>query len=68
MLLLPHPDLLLKLNSAPRHPGLRRNGGEIKPFTRVDDKKAIKANTWYTDKTGSILCFDLEKGSSELVL
>ncbi len=58
----------LKVNSTLRHPGLRRNGGEIKPFVRVNDKRAIKANTWYADKTGSILCFDLEKGPGELVL
>ncbi len=62
------PGFTLKINSITRHPGLRRSGVEIKPFSKIADKKAIKANTWYSDKTGSILCFDLEKGSSELVL
>lgn len=62
------PGFTLKLNFNPRHPGLRIRGEEIKPFAKVNDKRAIKDHTWYSDKAGSILCFNLEKGSNELVL
>ena len=62
------PGFTLKLKSAGRHPGLRRNGGEIRRFERTDDLKSLKNNTWYSDKSGSFLCFDLEKGSSEVIL
>jgi len=37
-------------------------------FVRVNDLKALRSDTWYYDKTGSVLCFNLEKGLSELVL
>ena len=62
------PGFTLRMKSAGRRPGLRRNGGEIRSFEKVNDIRALKANTWFTDKTGSFLCFDLEKGSTELVL
>jgi hypothetical protein len=62
------PGFTLKLNSSSRNPKIKIGGDELKPMVRVKDKKEIKSNTWYPDKTGSILCFDLEKGVSELVL
>ncbi len=62
------PGFTLKLNSPVRNPGIRFSGEEIKPIIRVKDTKALKSDTWYSDKTGSVLCFNLEKGLSELVL
>jgi hypothetical protein len=61
------PGFTLKLNSSLRNPGLKIKNEEMRPLTRVRDKKDLKAFTWYYDKTGSILCIDLEKGLSELV-
>ena len=58
----------MKLNTQLRKPGLKTGGDQISPFTRVNAVNEIKSNTWYSDKTGSILCFDLEKGSSDLIL
>ena len=57
----------LKLNSRVRNPQLRINGKEPKILTRVIDQKDIKSDTWFSDKTGTIICFDLVKGDSELV-
>ena len=62
------PGFTVKLNSAVRNPGIKTGGEEIKPFVRVKDLKALRSDTWYYDKTGSVLCFKLEKGLSELVI
>jgi hypothetical protein len=62
------PGFTLKLNFTPHHPGLRQKPGEIIPFRRVDHIRALKSETWFADDTGSVLCFDLGKGSSEVVL
>jgi len=58
----------LDLNFMARHPGLRINGIETRPFTKVENILDLKANTWYAGRSGSVLCFDLEKGSSEVIL
>lgn len=62
------PGFTIKLNSAVRDPGKKIGEAEIKPFVRVKDLKALRSDTWYYDKTGSVLCFNLEKGLSELVI
>lgn len=62
------PGFTLKLNSSIRNPGIKGERNEIRPLLRVKDKLAIKAQTWYSDKDGSILCFDLKKGTNELTL
>jgi len=40
---------------------------ELKPLEGISDARKMRANTWIADKSGSILCFDLEKGSSEIL-
>jgi hypothetical protein len=60
------PAFTLKMNSVIKNPGIKTGNEGIKPLVRVKDKKAIESQTWYSDHTGSILCFNLEKGSSEL--
>jgi len=62
------PGFTLKLNHSTRNPLLKSGGKEPKPLVRVKSKLEIKSETWYSDKTGTILCFNLEKGSSELIL
>ncbi len=62
------PGFTLGLNFTPRNPRLKRNGEEMKPFERFADSGTIKANTWSANRTGSVICFDLPKGSSELLL
>ena len=62
------PGFTLKLNSSLRNPRIKSGREESKPLKRVKDRKDIKSNTWYLDKTGYILCFDLKKGSSELIV
>jgi hypothetical protein len=56
------------VNSVLRNPQIKFKGEELKPLVRVKDIKEIKSNTWYSDKSGSVLCFNLEKGASELIL
>jgi hypothetical protein len=62
------PDFTLKINTTIRKPGLMTEGNGIMPFTRVKDKKDLKPATWYSDRSGSIICFNLGKGPSELVI
>jgi hypothetical protein len=61
------PGFTLKLSSSVRNPGIKNGSKELKPLLRVKSLKELKSDTWYSDKTGSILCFDLEKGSGEVI-
>jgi len=61
------PGFTLRLNSPVRNPRIKR-GGEEKPLVRIKEVKAIKESTYYSDKNGSILCFDLEKGMNEVII
>lgn len=58
----------IRLNFPVQNAGIRNEGKELMPLLRVNDKKSIKSNSWYSDMSASILCFDLKKGSSELHL
>ncbi len=44
-----------------------REGAEEKPLVRIKDVKALKEGTWFSDRTGTILCFDLRKGINEII-
>lgn len=61
------PGFTLKINAATRNPQIKTRGLS-KPLVRVKEIKQLKSNTWYPDKSGTFLCFDLEKGESELML
>jgi len=61
------PGFTVKTNAATRNPQIKTRG-EIKPLVRIKDLKELKTNCWYSDKTGTIMCFDLEKGESEIIL
>jgi len=56
------------LNASVRNPGMKTAGGELKHFERISNMKALKNETWYTDKAGTVLCFDLRKGINEIFL
>jgi hypothetical protein len=60
------PGFTLKVNALFRNSGIKIGGGEIKQLTRIKDNKTLKSGTWYSDKTGSVLCLDLEKGLTEI--
>jgi len=56
------PDFTIKVDSKIKRPGIK-NGI---PFAEVQKQTDLKADTFYTDKTGTILCFDLKKGEMEI--
>jgi len=58
----------LKINSVINNPGIKHEGDEIKPLVRISNKKSLKPDTWYSDEADSLICFNLKKGSSEIVL
>jgi hypothetical protein len=57
----------LKLNISARKLQIKR-GGEEKSLVRIKDIKALKDGTWFSDKTGAIMCLDLAKGINEVVI
>jgi len=61
------PGFTIKVNTSVRNLRIKREGEE-KPLMRIKDIKALKNGTWYSDKTGSVVCFDLEKGTNELIM
>jgi hypothetical protein len=58
----------IKLNFPIQNTGIKNEGEEQQPLLRINDKKFIKSNSWYSDMSTTILCFDLKKGSSEISL
>lgn len=60
------PGFTFKVNTSLRHPRIR-NQGETKPLERIKNIKNLKEGTWFSDKDGSIVCFDLRKGINEIL-
>jgi hypothetical protein len=58
----------IKLNFTIQKSEIKNEGEESQPLLRVNDKKSIKPNSWYSDMSATILCFDLKKGLSEMSL
>jgi hypothetical protein len=58
----------IKLNFHVQNTSIRNEGEEPQSLQKVNDKKSIKSNSWYSDISTTILCFDLKKGSSEISL
>ncbi len=56
----------IKLNFPVQNATLRNEGEEPQPLLRIKDKKSIKSNSWYSDMSTTILCFELKRGSSEI--
>jgi hypothetical protein len=61
------PGFTLQINAPVRNPKLKINNNEPKILARVKDQKDIKSSTWLPDKKSTIFCFDLEKGTNELI-
>ena len=58
------PDFTLKLDAALQQP-IRIHGVPLKRVPRLTD---LTTHSMVTDKTGTILCFDLKKGRTELTV
>jgi hypothetical protein len=61
------PGFTIRTNTVARNPQIKARG-EIRPLARMKDSKELKSNSWFADKSGTVLCFDLFKGESELIL
>ena len=57
----------LQLDKPVRNPALKINGNEPKILVRAKDQKDLNSGTWFSDKKSTILCFDLAKGTNELI-
>lgn len=58
------PDFTLKIENSVENPVIK-NGTPLERIKRIID---LKPNSFYSDETCSILCFDLKKGEMELEL
>ncbi|MCF6331872.1 MAG: hypothetical protein L3J11_01195 [Draconibacterium sp.] len=58
------PDFTLKIDSTVKNPTMK-NGA---PLKRVQKQRELKSGTFFSDKSGTILCFDLKKGGTEFSL
>ena len=56
----------LKLNSPVSKPEFKTGNNEVKLLEKVKSLKYLKSNTWYSDRSESYICFNLEKGLNEL--
>jgi hypothetical protein len=61
------PGFTVKISAATRNPQIKTRG-VVKPLVIAKDMKDLKSDTWFSDKTGTIICFDLKKGESEIIL
>jgi hypothetical protein len=61
-------NFTLAINARIKEPQLKTGGGEPMVFSRVKEQKDLKSGTWFSGKTESIVCFDLEKGTSSLMI
>ena len=62
------PDFTMKLNFSVKNPGIKQEGGELKPLERVSNSTFLKKDSWFTDRKESLLCFELKKGLNHLML
>ena len=62
------PDFTMKLNFSVKNPGIKQEGGELKPLERVSNSNSLKKDSWFTDRKESLLCFELKKGLNELII
>lgn len=58
------PDFTLKIESTVKNPVLK-NGV---PLQKINNLKDLITNTFHTGKTETILCFNLKKGETEIII
>ena len=58
------PDFTLKIEPTVKNPFLK-NGV---PLQRIINLKDLKTNTYFTGKSETVLCFDLKKGETEIMI
>ena len=61
------PGFTIKLNASVRNPRIIIQGEE-KSFVRIKDIKDLKEGTFYSDRTDTILCLELEKEINEVLI
>lgn len=57
-------DFTVKLNSGIRSATIN----DQLPLSRVSNKSELKSNSFYSDQSESLLCFDLKKGKNEITI
>ena len=60
------PDFTLKVSGKITNPQILNKGQKV-PLLRVENILDLKENTWFKDNKETILCFNLNKGKSELL-
>lgn len=61
------PGFTVKVNASVRRPGIL-DGAEEMPLVRIKDIREFKNGTWFSDSSGSVICFDLNKGINEIII
>lgn len=56
-----------RINTRLRNPYIKQGNNEARPLARIDNKNSLKPFTWFSDNKTTIVCFDLEKGFSEVI-
>ncbi len=62
------PGFTVRTDSAARSVSVKNPKSEIIPLARIKDPSLLKSNTWFADKSGSVICFDLDKGTTEVLV
>ncbi len=62
------PGFTLKINTAARSVSVKNLKHEIVPLTKVKDNSLLKVNTWSAEKSGVVICFNLDKGETEIII
>jgi hypothetical protein len=58
----------LKVSSGIKNAKIKSGTGDPVPLTRVKSSRELVSNTFFPDKAGSLICFNLGKGTSEILL
>ena len=61
------PDFTVQLGAAAAVPPAIRHQDQTKPLTEVKSPARLKSGTWMRNKSGITICFDLPKGTSEII-
>lgn len=62
------PGFTVKLDITARSVSVKNQKSDIFPLARVKNPSLLKSNTWFTDRSGTVICFDLDKGATEVLV